>query len=59
MSKMRKLTKEGLHRTDKRVSLMNEILAAMDSVKYGLSLIKKNCSYIFSLMPFQMIVLTL
>uniref|UniRef100_A0A6N2KZ89 ABC-type xenobiotic transporter n=1 Tax=Salix viminalis TaxID=40686 RepID=A0A6N2KZ89_SALVM len=33
MSKMRKLTKEGLHRTDKRVSLMNEILAAMDAVK--------------------------
>jgi hypothetical protein len=56
---MRKLTKEGLHRTDKRVSLMNEILAAMDAVKYGFSLIKKNCSYIFSLMPFQMIVLTL
>ncbi|KAJ6738070.1 ABC TRANSPORTER C FAMILY MEMBER 11-RELATED [Salix koriyanagi] len=33
MNKMRKLTKEGLHRTDKRVSLMNEILAAMDAVK--------------------------
>ncbi|XP_073264842.1 ABC transporter C family member 12-like isoform X2 [Populus alba] len=33
MSRMRKLTKEGLHRTDKRVSLMNEILAAMDAVK--------------------------
>ncbi|KAJ6364107.1 hypothetical protein OIU76_029117 [Salix suchowensis] len=33
MSKMRKLTKEGLHRTDKRVSLMNEILVAMDAVK--------------------------
>ncbi|WCJ24253.1 multidrug resistance-associated protein 1 [Euphorbia peplus] len=33
ISKMRKLTKEGLQRTDKRVSLMNEILAAMDTVK--------------------------
>ncbi|KAK0579568.1 hypothetical protein LWI29_028056 [Acer saccharum] len=30
---MRKLTKEGLQQTDKRVSLMNEILAAMDTVK--------------------------
>ncbi|KAJ9691138.1 hypothetical protein PVL29_013352 [Vitis rotundifolia] len=33
ISKMRKLSKEGLQRTDKRVSLMNEILAAMDTVK--------------------------
>ncbi|XP_027190692.1 ABC transporter C family member 12-like [Cicer arietinum] len=33
ISKMRKLTKEGLQQTDKRVGLMNEILAAMDSVK--------------------------
>ncbi|KAJ0017775.1 hypothetical protein Pint_11106 [Pistacia integerrima] len=33
ISKMRKLTKEGLQRTDKRVSLMNEILAAMDTIK--------------------------
>ncbi|CAN1249285.1 ABC transporter C family member 2 [Linum perenne] len=33
ISKMRKLTKEGLQRTDKRVSLMNEILAAMETVK--------------------------
>ncbi|KAI4303732.1 hypothetical protein MLD38_039329 [Melastoma candidum] len=33
ISKMRKLTKEGLQWTDKRVSLMNEILAAMDIVK--------------------------
>ncbi|XP_062014646.1 ABC transporter C family member 12-like [Rosa rugosa] len=32
-SKMRKLTKDGLQQTDKRVSLMNEILAAMDTVK--------------------------
>ncbi|KAF8030773.1 hypothetical protein BT93_D0072 [Corymbia citriodora subsp. variegata] len=31
--KTRKLAKEGLQRTDKRVSLMNEILAAMDTVK--------------------------
>lgn len=33
ISKMRKLSKEGLQQTDKRVSLMNEILAAMDTVK--------------------------
>ncbi|GMN54603.1 hypothetical protein TIFTF001_023730 [Ficus carica] len=33
LSKMRKLTKEGLLRTDKRVGLMSEILAAMDTVK--------------------------
>ncbi|WJZ96869.1 hypothetical protein VitviT2T_015516 [Vitis vinifera] len=33
ISKMKKLSKEGLQRTDKRVSLMNEILAAMDAVK--------------------------
>jgi hypothetical protein len=32
---MQKLTKEGLQRTDKRISLMNEILAAMDTVKYA------------------------
>ncbi|XP_027340342.1 ABC transporter C family member 12-like isoform X3 [Abrus precatorius] len=31
--KMRKLTKEGIQQTDKRVGLMNEILAAMDTVK--------------------------
>ncbi|KAF3782028.1 hypothetical protein EJ110_NYTH35261 [Nymphaea thermarum] len=30
---MRDLTKEGLQRTDKRIGLMNEILAAMDTVK--------------------------
>ncbi|KAF5947189.1 hypothetical protein HYC85_013146 [Camellia sinensis] len=36
ISKMRKLSKEGLQRTDKRVGLMNEILAAMDTVKYSL-----------------------
>ena len=35
LSNMRKLTKEGLVRTDKRVGLMNEILAAMDTVKYA------------------------
>ncbi|CAL5323192.1 unnamed protein product [Camellia sinensis] len=34
ISKMRKLSKEGLQRTDKRVGLMNEILAAMDTVNY-------------------------
>ncbi|KAL7243223.1 hypothetical protein ACSBR1_015604 [Camellia fascicularis] len=33
ISKMRKLSKEGLQRTDKRIGLMNEILAAMDTVK--------------------------
>ncbi|XP_057763901.1 ABC transporter C family member 12-like [Salvia miltiorrhiza] len=34
VSNMRKLSREGLLRTDKRVGLMNEILAAMDTVKY-------------------------
>ncbi|KAG8385285.1 hypothetical protein BUALT_Bualt03G0026100 [Buddleja alternifolia] len=34
ISRMRKLSKEGLLRTDKRVGFMNEILAAMDTVKY-------------------------
>ncbi|CAH9078741.1 unnamed protein product [Cuscuta epithymum] len=33
ISKMQKMTKEGLQRTDKRIGLMNEILAAMDTVK--------------------------
>ncbi|XP_047331263.1 ABC transporter C family member 12-like [Impatiens glandulifera] len=33
ISKTRKLTKEGLQRTDKRVNLMSEILASMDTVK--------------------------
>ncbi|PRQ29590.1 putative xenobiotic-transporting ATPase [Rosa chinensis] len=33
ISKMRKLTKDGLQQTDKRVGLMNEILAAMDTLK--------------------------
>ncbi|XP_042486678.1 ABC transporter C family member 2-like [Macadamia integrifolia] len=33
ISKMQKLSKEGLLRTDKRISLMNEILPAMDTVK--------------------------
>uniref|UniRef100_A0A1D1Z5A5 ABC-type xenobiotic transporter n=2 Tax=Anthurium amnicola TaxID=1678845 RepID=A0A1D1Z5A5_9ARAE len=33
ISKMQKLTKEGLQRTDRRIGLMNEILAAMDTVK--------------------------
>ncbi|GAB2280793.1 Canalicular multispecific organic anion transporter 1 [Dionaea muscipula] len=33
ISKMRKLSREGLQVTDKRVGLMNEILAAMDTVK--------------------------
>lgn len=31
---MQKLSKEGLQRTDKRIGLMNEILASMDTVKY-------------------------
>nr|QWN59139.1 ATP-binding cassette C transporter [Rehmannia glutinosa] len=34
ISRMRRLSKEGLLRTDRRVGLMNEILAAMDTVKY-------------------------
>ncbi|EPS64314.1 hypothetical protein M569_10464 [Genlisea aurea] len=33
ISRMQKLTKGGLQRTDKRIGLMNEILAAMDTVK--------------------------
>ncbi|KAJ8538757.1 hypothetical protein K7X08_030053 [Anisodus acutangulus] len=33
ISKMQKLTKEGLQQTDKRIGLMNEVLAAMDTVK--------------------------
>ncbi|KAE8659423.1 ABC transporter C family member 2 [Hibiscus syriacus] len=33
ISRMKKLSKEGLQRTDKRIGLMNEILAAMDTVK--------------------------
>ena len=35
VSRMRKLSKEGLRRTDTRVGIMNEILAAMDTVKYS------------------------
>ncbi|XP_040964276.1 ABC transporter C family member 12 isoform X2 [Gossypium hirsutum] len=34
ISKMRIMTKEGLKWTDRRVSFMNEILAAMDTVKF-------------------------
>ncbi|KAK1277387.1 ABC transporter C family member 2 [Acorus gramineus] len=34
ISKMQKLSREGLQRTDKRIGLMNETLAAMDTVKY-------------------------
>lgn len=34
VSKMRKLSKEGLQYTDKRVGLMSEILAAIQTVKY-------------------------
>ncbi|KAL8236017.1 hypothetical protein R6Q59_017098 [Mikania micrantha] len=34
ISRMQKMSKEGLQRTDKRIGLMNEILAAMDTVKY-------------------------
>lgn len=33
ISRSQKLTKEGIQRTDKRIGLMNEILAAMDTVK--------------------------
>ncbi|CAL5367290.1 unnamed protein product [Camellia sinensis] len=42
ISKMRKLSKEGLQHTDKRVGLMNEILAAMDTVKYSLIFARKH-----------------
>ncbi|XP_078432524.1 ABC transporter C family member 2-like [Wolffia australiana] len=34
VGRMQKLSKEGLQRTDKRIGLMNEVLAAMDVVKY-------------------------
>ncbi|CAL9002909.1 unnamed protein product [Prunus brigantina] len=34
ISKIRKLAKDGLQQTDERVGLVNEILAAMDNVKY-------------------------
>ena len=34
ISRMQKWSKEGLQRTDRRIGLMNEILAAMDTVKY-------------------------
>ncbi|XP_057971356.1 ABC transporter C family member 2 [Malania oleifera] len=33
ITRMQKYSKEGLQRTDKRIGLMNEILAAMDAVK--------------------------
>ena len=33
ISRMQKLSKEGLQCTDKRIGLMNEVLAAMDTVK--------------------------
>ncbi|ERM99159.1 ABC transporter C family member 2 [Amborella trichopoda] len=33
ISQLQKFSKEGLQRTDKRIGLMNEILAAMDTVK--------------------------
>ncbi|KAF5764679.1 putative ABC-type xenobiotic transporter [Helianthus annuus] len=33
ISNMQKMSKEGLQRTDKRIGLMNEVLAAMDTVK--------------------------
>ncbi|XP_076899720.1 ABC transporter C family member 2-like [Bidens hawaiensis] len=33
ISNMQRMSKEGLQRTDKRIGLMNEILAAMDTVK--------------------------
>ncbi|KAL4286983.1 hypothetical protein AHAS_Ahas19G0140700 [Arachis hypogaea] len=33
ISRMQKLSKEGLQRTDKRIGLMNEVLVAMDTVK--------------------------
>ena len=36
ISIMQKLSKEGIQCTDKRIELMNEILVAMDTVKYDL-----------------------
>ena len=33
ISRRQKLSKEGLQHTDKRIGLMNEVLAAMDMVK--------------------------
>ena len=50
ISRMQKLSKEGLQRTDKRIGLMNEILAAMDTVKYASfreGLLKKNFNSIW------------
>lgn len=34
INKMRKFSEGGLQRTDKRIGFMNEIIAAMDTVKY-------------------------
>ncbi|CAL5364389.1 unnamed protein product [Camellia sinensis] len=51
ISKMRKLSKEGLQRTDKRVGLMNEILAAMDTVKYSLIFARRCNSFILNSIP--------
>jgi ATP-binding cassette, subfamily C (CFTR/MRP), member 1 len=45
ISRMQKLTKEGLQRTDKRIGLMNEVLAAMDTVKYIIFLIHSYASF--------------
>ena len=36
ISRMQKLSNEGIQRTDKRIGIMNEILAAMDTGKYDL-----------------------
>lgn len=45
---MRDLTKEGLQRTDKRIGLMNEILAAMDTVKcVRLCIFQKSVLFVF------------
>lgn len=37
---MRTLTKEALQRTDTRIGLVNEVLAAMDTVKYAFAIAK-------------------
>ena len=47
ISRMQKLSKEGIQRTDKRIGLMNEILAAMDTVKYDL--FRNNCFIFLSM----------
>ncbi|KAL5097024.1 hypothetical protein RYX36_001351 [Vicia faba] len=53
ISRMQKLSKEGLQRTDKRISLMNEILAAMDTVKYRYGMILTQDIYVPIIICFE------